>query len=48
MKLLARGVKELEMAYGLVQDLDVARSNHAFRSQDQELNKGTPIMSFIA
>ena len=48
MKLLARGVKELEMAYALVQDLDVARSNHAFMSQDQELNKGTPIMSFIA
>jgi len=34
-KLLARRVIVLKKAYALVQDLDVVRSNHAFRSHDQ-------------
>ena len=35
-KLLARGVTEIERAYALVQDLDVVRSNHAFRVMIKE------------
>ena len=47
-KLLAHGVTELEKAYTLVQDLDAVRSNHAFRSQDQELKKCDPSIIPIA
>ena len=36
-ELLARGVTELEKTNALVQDLDVVRSNHAFRSHDQKI-----------
>ena len=34
-ELLARGVIELEKAYVLVQDVDVAKSSYSFRSQTQ-------------
>ena len=36
---MACGVTELEKAYGLVQDLDAAKSSYTFRSQNQMKKK---------